>query len=198
MSLKNKGTANYIYELRRLIDLGFNVTELKTLCLDLGLDYDHLAGEQKQAKINELILYMGRRGLLATLRDVLVTERPNFDWPQVPNAEQQTQDITDFETGSTPTGRKLGCVTITFWISGMFTFLTGFAIFGYMVISFLGVLFMSFNDPQPPDLSSIPFHLLPVAVGLMFVGFVIFFIGVATGLIAGVRAPKITRALRRR
>jgi len=74
MSLKNKGTANYIYELRRLIDLGFNVAELKTL----------------------------------------------------------------------------------------------------------------------------PFHLLPVAVGLMFVGFVIFFIGVATGLIAGVRAPRITRALRRR
>lgn len=50
-----------------------NLDDVKTLVLELGIDYDELAGETKTGKLRELILYMQRQDqlprLLSHLRD---------------------------------------------------------------------------------------------------------------------------------
>jgi hypothetical protein len=58
------------------MDQHFNLDEIQLLCFDLGIDYEHLAGETKPKKIHELILMVVRNGLLPDLLELLVEERP--------------------------------------------------------------------------------------------------------------------------
>ncbi|MBK6326611.1 MAG: AAA family ATPase [Chloroflexi bacterium] len=48
-------------DIRRLLNDYFDYQELRTLCFDLGLDYDYLSGEGKGAKIRELVGFIQRR-----------------------------------------------------------------------------------------------------------------------------------------
>jgi hypothetical protein len=68
--------------LRQTIADTFNTEELKTLCSDLGLDYDNLGGDGKEAKARELIAYLNRRGELARLVAYCTNARPTYPWPQ--------------------------------------------------------------------------------------------------------------------
>ena len=46
------------YQLRHLrdgLDAQFNLAEIESICFDLGVDYDNLAGKTKRAKIESLI-----------------------------------------------------------------------------------------------------------------------------------------------
>ena len=61
----------------------FDLDELRTLCFDLGLDYDELRGEVKSAKARELITVMLRQNRLAELASRLQVQRPDVDWPDV-------------------------------------------------------------------------------------------------------------------
>ncbi len=60
--------------LRNVLNEQFSADELRDLCLDLGLDYENIAGETKVAKARELVLYLQRRGeldrLVAAIRAV--------------------------------------------------------------------------------------------------------------------------------
>ena len=60
--------------LRKVLNEQFSADELRDLCLDLGLDYENIAGETKVAKARELVLYLQRRGeldrLVAAIRAV--------------------------------------------------------------------------------------------------------------------------------
>lgn len=85
-------STRYLRTLRRLIDHHFNLEEIKLICFDLGIDYEHLSGESKLGKINELILNLARNGRLAELQTLLQEERPNVEWPDIPPAEQQARD----------------------------------------------------------------------------------------------------------
>jgi hypothetical protein len=58
----------------------FNLEELKTLCMDLSVDFDSLPGQGKSEKIRELILYLNRTSRLFELADILPKDRPNVDW----------------------------------------------------------------------------------------------------------------------
>lgn len=62
---------------------------------------------------------------------------------------------------------------------GVVAFFAGFGLFGYVVISFLMLIFTSLgsNDASSPDFSGVPFQLLPVGLGLCFVGIVIAVVG---------------------
>ncbi len=51
-------------ELQELITTKFKDSELRTLCVDLGVDYDNLHGMSKADKARELITYLDRRGRL--------------------------------------------------------------------------------------------------------------------------------------
>lgn len=49
-------------ELRDFIDRYFDDNELRDLCFDLGIDYQNLSGDNKSAKIRELIMHCERYG----------------------------------------------------------------------------------------------------------------------------------------
>jgi len=55
----------------------FDLEELRTLCFKLGVGYDDLRGEGREAKARELVRYMSRRtGGLAQLRAAIRAGRP--------------------------------------------------------------------------------------------------------------------------
>lgn len=68
-----------------LIRQTYNLSELKSLCFDLDIEFDALGGEQTlEAKIQELISYCERRIILFELVEKLKEKRPKIDWPQIP------------------------------------------------------------------------------------------------------------------
>lgn len=55
-------------QLRREMERRYTtLEEVKTLCLDLGIPYDDLPGEERQGKIREIVSYFDRRGCLSDL-----------------------------------------------------------------------------------------------------------------------------------
>lgn len=64
---------------QNLVDC-FSVSELQTLCFDLGVDYDLLPGEGKENKARELIYYVIRRNLETEFVSICRQSRPNILW----------------------------------------------------------------------------------------------------------------------
>ncbi len=58
----------------------FDYSELTDLCSYLGIDYEIIAGDNKEAKIRELISYCERTGRLQELFYKCQTLRPNIGW----------------------------------------------------------------------------------------------------------------------
>ena len=75
----------YLTNLRQLLNQHFNLAEFRDLCLDLDVDYESLAGEEKPSRIRELLLALGRHGRLPHLIAHLQQERPRIDWPPLPD-----------------------------------------------------------------------------------------------------------------
>ncbi|MGD9100094.1 MAG: hypothetical protein PVF45_06405, partial [Anaerolineae bacterium] len=72
--------SNPLTNLHRFIVEHFDLEELRTLCYDLGVEYDDLRGEGRGARARELVRWMGRRGELEQLVDALRQGRPGtFD-----------------------------------------------------------------------------------------------------------------------
>lgn len=78
-----KGT-NYkpvdIRQLRDVLVTNFSLYELQDLCFDLGIDFDNVYGETRNAKARELIQYMDRRGELSKLVMAVKSLRPQVAW----------------------------------------------------------------------------------------------------------------------
>lgn len=55
-------------------------SELATLCFDMGIDYESLGGEGKEARIRELIALCERNGRLEELLENCRALRPNAPW----------------------------------------------------------------------------------------------------------------------
>ncbi len=64
-------------KLRQILVKHFNVSEMRTLCFDLGIDYDELYGEGIGDKARELVAYFERRGDIARLEQKCRELRPN-------------------------------------------------------------------------------------------------------------------------
>ena len=58
-------------DLHRFIVDHYDLNELKTLCFNLGVNFDALPGDGTVAKARELVVYLGRRGKLERLVDAL-------------------------------------------------------------------------------------------------------------------------------
>lgn len=69
-------------KLRQIITQYFNAGELRTLCFDLGVDYDDLPGQGKTNKVIELIGYLQRRDRLPELVEMVRQLRPNAPWTE--------------------------------------------------------------------------------------------------------------------
>jgi hypothetical protein len=75
-------TPQFLSELRCGIAETFNTEELKTLCADLGVNYENLGGEGLESKARELITYLEHRSRLPDLIAHCISARPNYAWPQ--------------------------------------------------------------------------------------------------------------------
>jgi hypothetical protein len=78
----NQPTPGYLSRLRQGITDAFSLEELRTLCSDLGVDYDNLGGEGKEAKARELVSFLNRRGELSLLVEYCLSKRPAYPWPE--------------------------------------------------------------------------------------------------------------------
>lgn len=62
----------------------FNLSELKTLCFNLGFTHEEFSGENTRIDTSrELISYLDRRNRLNDLLLLLQRERPTIDWPSL-------------------------------------------------------------------------------------------------------------------
>lgn len=62
----------------------FSDDELRTLCVDLEVDYESLPGQGKEGKARELIAHLQRRDLLPGLIAKCGQQRPNVSWDDAP------------------------------------------------------------------------------------------------------------------
>ena len=67
-------------QLRENLVRYFDDEELRTLCYDLGVDYDDLRGEGKAAKARELVTFLDHRNRIAELVKKCSELRPNVVW----------------------------------------------------------------------------------------------------------------------
>ena len=71
-----------LVELRDLLDKCFSISELDTLCFDLGVDPENLSGSTKSERSRGLIAYVLRRNMLDQLVELCNKYRPNTTWPK--------------------------------------------------------------------------------------------------------------------
>ena len=70
--------------LRQILTNYFDMSELRTLCFDLGVDYESLPGDGKGDKARELVAYFERRGYFSRLVEACYKLRPQAPWWGVP------------------------------------------------------------------------------------------------------------------
>ena len=101
----NNSPKDYLINLRRILTERFDEGELRTLCFDLGIDYDNLPGSGKADKARELVAYSERHGYIPELVRVAEKQRPDISWvgtaETVPVTTQygigvECSDIVDF------------------------------------------------------------------------------------------------------
>jgi hypothetical protein len=74
----------YQAQLLPLLDQYFDEEELRSLCFDLGVQYDNLGGRGKAAHARELIARLEREQRLAELIAAVRRQRPAVNWPDPP------------------------------------------------------------------------------------------------------------------
>jgi hypothetical protein len=70
----------HLIRLHEILVKCFDAEELRTLCFELGLDYDDLRGEGKSGKARELVALLDRRGRIAELVAIGKDLRPDAAW----------------------------------------------------------------------------------------------------------------------
>ena len=58
--------------------MSFDLSELRTICFDLAIDFDNLVGDAKESKIVSLLLYCERAGNLPNLITHCYYLRPEY------------------------------------------------------------------------------------------------------------------------
>ena len=70
------------------ISKAFNLEELKTLCFDLGLNFDELPGDRLSRKVESLIVEFYKSNRIPDLFKQLLDDREHVVWPTIDEAEQ--------------------------------------------------------------------------------------------------------------
>jgi WD40 repeat protein len=86
-------SATYLSQFHQLLNQHFDLAEIRMLCLDLNIDYESVAGEEKPSRIRELLLGLGRNGRLPELITLLQQERPKVDWPPLPDGFELPESL---------------------------------------------------------------------------------------------------------
>ena len=77
-------SARYLSALLAQMDGAFSLEEVKSLCFELGVDFDNLRGETKEGRIRDLIVQLVRRNRLPALLAALRAQRPDDAWADAP------------------------------------------------------------------------------------------------------------------
>lgn len=93
-------SSQYLAALHKQIDRVFNLEEVRTLCFDLGVDFDSVRGEGKSARIRELILQLARQERLQELIDLVRLQRPRTEWADVPETLELPAALANEEPGT--------------------------------------------------------------------------------------------------
>jgi hypothetical protein len=103
----------YRAKLKKLITGHFTLSELKTLCFDLGIPHENIPGTTLEEKSVELIAFCERNGNLENLINELRIKRPHVDWPVIripseksPDAPDQHSPTLSQQTAAPPKKRK--------------------------------------------------------------------------------------------
>jgi tetratricopeptide (TPR) repeat protein len=70
--------------------------------------------------------------------------------------------------------RPVGCFPKLLFAIGSILMLAGFGGFLYFVISFIGLIFNSMDQPDAPDFSGLQFNLIPIGIAIFIVGLILF------------------------
>jgi hypothetical protein len=70
-------------QLRESLVSHFDLEEFRTLCFDLGVNYDDLRGEGITAKARELVALLDRSGQISDLIEHCAKRRPNVNWKEI-------------------------------------------------------------------------------------------------------------------
>jgi len=86
----------YLTQLREFLTARFNTGELKTLCFDMGVEYEDLPGEGRADKARELVDYCDRHECLDKLVEVGRRLRPEIPWqaPAVTEKRRSSSGIS--------------------------------------------------------------------------------------------------------
>lgn len=87
-------TTSFFEGMRVRMQDAFNLEELKTLCEDLTVNFENLAGEGLNAKVREIVAYFRRNGRLIDLVDYCRRQRPIVEWPKPPAGVQVASAFT--------------------------------------------------------------------------------------------------------
>lgn len=77
-------SAQYLSILHKQIDQYFSFNEIKTICFDLGVDYENIPGNIRSAFTRNLIVSLAKQNRLQELVGIVRAERPFLDWQDVP------------------------------------------------------------------------------------------------------------------
>ncbi|MCB9444898.1 MAG: SUMF1/EgtB/PvdO family nonheme iron enzyme, partial [Ardenticatenaceae bacterium] len=72
-----------LVQIRDLITDTFDKEEIRSLCFELGIEYDDLRGETLSTRIESLIARMNREGRLDDLLNFCAYKRPKIEWPDL-------------------------------------------------------------------------------------------------------------------
>ena len=64
----------------------FSDEELRSLCFDLGIDYENLPAQAKAGKARELVVELERAGRVSELVEICSRLRPSVSWGNIPEA----------------------------------------------------------------------------------------------------------------
>ena len=79
MGLPSSDQRAVLRALRPILTHRLSSGEVRTICFDVGIDYDDLSGGTKPAKIVALLEYLEDRQVLPALLDWLAAQRPDID-----------------------------------------------------------------------------------------------------------------------
>ena len=92
------GSAAYLGELHELLNQHFTLEEIRTLCFNLNVDYESVAGEEKPSRIRELLLALGRNGRLPELITLAQKAHPLVTWNPLPDDFQLPVSLASSDT----------------------------------------------------------------------------------------------------
>ena len=95
-------------KVRKILMECFSEGELRTLCFDLGVDYDVLPGSSKADKARELVGYFWRRGQGMTLLETVRDLRPRARWNGALSRALRESVFETQEIPATAILRKMG------------------------------------------------------------------------------------------